>query len=381
MVATSTSNSMLRIWYIMVGIWVLHLFQQFWFLDSDGFVDVFDPTRLIFVISMGEQAKESKLVERFVWSARHRGQWSGYILLLTDAPLDRYEGFSHRFLVTNPEARHFNTTFKDDMTYKRFKTFAIDYVDKDPRLNQVELIYYLDVDNIVGNSLPNMFNDLESKYNIPISSSSHQYQHDKWLRTIPRMWFFANKYTHLSVQGGQFVVDRQFSGPCLKAWRDKIDANVSEPKDQPALHKIRGNGRNQDCQIVTMLPKIHLFFPANSTIHKGTYRTVRTSKTKTESVCLPEKSEACRVVCVSRGASHPFSHTCFFPILQNLFRIQPTAVDQIKSGEVMAYPTLVHIKNSCNVTASIDAKVEEAYVQDIVRNPEFSKKIHVKPDQ
>lgn len=332
MVATSTSNSMLRIWYIVVGVWVLYLFQQFWFyprimdsLGSDESVaDGFDPTRLIFLISMGEQAKESKLVERFVWSARHRGKWSGYIMLLTDAPLDRYEGFSHRFLVMNPEARHFNTTFKDDMPYKRFKTFALDYVDKDTRLNQVELIYYLDADNIVGNSLPNMFHDLESKYNIP-SSTGNPFQHGKWLRTIPRMWFFANKYTHLSVQGGQFVIDRLSSEPCLRAWRTKIDANVSEAKDQPALHKIRGNGRNQECQIVTMLPKNHLFFPANSTIHN--------------------------------------------------------AVDQIKSGEVMTYTTLVHIKNSCNVTASIDAKVEEAYVQDIVRNPEFSKKIHIKPDQ
>ena len=288
---------MLRTWFIVVGIWILYLLQQTWLsspqptMDSvgstitlprngyskywgEGSVSTsgdldFDPKRLIFLISMGEQAKESKMVERFVWSARHRGQWQGYILLLTDAPIDRYAGFSHNFLVMNPEARHIDTRFKDDMPYKRFKTWAIEYTNKDKRLDQVELIYYLDVDNIVGNSLPNMFNDLETKYNIPSSNSGNNNPKTKWLRTIPRMWFFANKYLDKSLQGGQFVLDRTSSGACLKAWRDKIDANVTEAKDQPALHKIRGNGRNQECQIITMLPRSHLFFPANSTIHRG----------------------------------------------------------------------------------------------------------------
>jgi len=266
---------------------------------------------------MGEQAKESKLVERFVWSARHRGKWQGWIVLLTDAPVDRYSGFSHRFIVMNPEPRHFNTTFRDDMPYKRFKTRVIEYIDKDTRLNKIKLIYYLDVDNIVGNSLPHMFQDLESKYNIPGNNR-------QWLRTIPRIWFFANKYKHLSVQGGQFVVDRFSSQPCLSLWRQNIDANVSESKDQPALHRIRGNGRNQKCQIIAMMPENHLFFPDNSTIHK--------------------------------------------------------LVDQIESGTVMTYSTLVHIKNSCNTTALISSQVEETYVQDIVQNSEFSKKIHVRPD-
>ena len=328
------SSATLRIWFVVVGLWIFYISQQAKLsLDIESnLIEInveenalFDATRLIFLISMGEQAKESKLVERFVWSARHRGKWNGYILLLTDAPMERYEGFSNRLLIMNPAPGDLDRRFKDDMPYKRFKTMIIDYIDKDKRLDNVELIYYLDVDNIVGNSLPKMFQDLETKYNIPSSSSNSASNNGKWLRTIPRMWFFANKYTHLSVQGGQFIVDRYSSGPCLQAWRDKIDANVSEPKDQPALHKIRGNGRNQDCQIITMLPKSHLYFPANSTIHRD--------------------------------------------------------AERILAGQTLNYPTLVHIKNSCNTTASIDAKVEELYVQDIVRNEEFSKKIHIKPDQ
>lgn len=318
-------NSLLRVWYLIVAIWILYLFHQFRFssqlmgLPGDYANDSenFDQTRLIFLISMGDQAKKSKLVERFVWSARHRGKWDGWIVLLTDAPIGRYSGFSHRLIVMNPEQRHFNNSFRDDMPYKRFKTRVIEYIDKDTRLNQARLIYYLDVDNIVGNSLPNMFQQLENTYNIPGNN-------DQWLRTIPRMWFFANKYKHLSVQGGQFIVDRYGSQSCLLSWREKIDANVSEAKDQPALHRIRGNGRNQDCQIIAMMPRNLLFFPDNSTIHK--------------------------------------------------------LVDRIQSGEVLAYPTLVHIKNSCNQTASISSQVEELYVGDIVQNSEFSKKIHIHPD-
>ena len=88
----------------------------------------------------------------------------------------------------NPKSHHFNTSFRDDMPYKRFKTFMIDYVDRDIKLNSIKLIYYLDVDNIVGNSLPHMFQDLEATYNIPGR---------QWLKTLPRIWFFANKYKHL----------------------------------------------------------------------------------------------------------------------------------------------------------------------------------------
>eukprot|EP00984_Skeletonema_dohrnii_P013565 scaffold5612_cov108-Skeletonema_dohrnii-CCMP3373.AAC.3 len=48
-------------------------------------------THAIFLISFGEQAADSTLVERCVLSLRRRGQWTGYIVLLTDAPPSRYE--------------------------------------------------------------------------------------------------------------------------------------------------------------------------------------------------------------------------------------------------------------------------------------------------
>lgn len=126
--------------------------------NDDGNVETF--SRVIFIISMGKEASASKMVERFVWSARYRGEWRGYIVLLTDAPKSRYEGLSHHFIVMNPQPNHFNGSFPLDMPYKRFKTHLLEYVGMDPRLNPAKLVYYLDVDNIVGNSLPRMFEGL-----------------------------------------------------------------------------------------------------------------------------------------------------------------------------------------------------------------------------
>ena len=368
--SSTPRNSMVQLWYLVAAIWINFLIMQLWigsnvyeksmilsssssslsssspsswlslfgsdtttvlspssrllFANGDGTDDDddenddFDRKRLIFLLCMGSQARKSKLVERFVWSARNRGRYDGYILLLTDAPPDRYAGLSQRLVVMHPERKDYDTRFKEDMTYKRFKTMVIDYVGKDKRLDPVDLIYYLDVDNMVGNSLSVMFDDLEAKYGITGRHSS------PWLRKTPKLWFFANKYRDKSVQGGQFVVDRRSSGPCLAEWRHRIDANITEPKDQPALHKIRGNGRNPGCQIVVMLPKQHIFFPSNKTI--------------------------------------------------------PGDVDRLRNGETLEYPALVHIKNSCNTTAQIDTVIEERYVLDIVGNAEYSKKIHVKPD-
>lgn len=187
----------------MVMIWILYLLQQISlspqttassigqsgiFLSPIANDFEFDQSRLIFLISMGHEASLSKLVERFLWSARKRGKYEGWILLLTDAPVNRYAGLTRNLIVMNPKSHHFNTSFRDDMPYKRFKTFMIDYVDRDIKLNSIKLIYYLDVDNIVGNSLPHMFQDLEATYNIPGR---------QWLKTLPRIWFFANKYKHL----------------------------------------------------------------------------------------------------------------------------------------------------------------------------------------
>ena len=114
---------------------------------------IHDDQRAIFLISMGRQAAESKIVERFLMSTRRRGSWKGHVVLLTDAPHDRYRHLQHQddhFIVMHPRPEHFNWNTKKDMPYKRFKTYVLDYIDSEPRLDSVRLVYYLDVDIIVG---------------------------------------------------------------------------------------------------------------------------------------------------------------------------------------------------------------------------------------
>ena len=90
----------------------------------------------------------------------------------------------------------------------------------------------------------------------------------------------------------------------------------------------------------------------------------------------------------SQQFSSPFPYTFvshavhIVPILLGFFF--NTGLDRLRratlDGETLTYPTLVHFKNSCNSTARIDAHSEETYVRDIVRQDEYSKKIHVRPD-
>ena len=396
----------------------------------------YDPYRLIFIISMGQEAQQSTMVERFIWSARKNGNWKGWIYLLTDAPVERYqptptptrshqndgitstrrvpenliEGPDPQLIVKNPQPGHLDMTFKEDMPYKRFKTRTIEYVESDDRLSQVQIIYYLDVDNIVGNDLHRFMLELETKYNIPspiphrtsstplrtVLSSSISPNNDRftptmaatttttgnvrsWLRNPPTIWFFENKYKQLSVQGGQFIAVRDSSQPCLDLWRQRIDANPNQPKDQPSLHTIRtdsdsgqffgssGGSRSRNdynCRIVTMKPEKYLYFPSNNTIPNEVKKINEYNTKKVEE----EKKRQQRIWPIRA-------------IGNLLWGTEEGQEGTTKRRRKENYPYLIHIKNSCNTTAQIDTEMEEVYIEDIIQNKALSKKIHVQPDK
>ena len=132
--------------------------------------------RALFLICMGEYAAKSKVVERFVYSARNAGRFSGWIVLLTDAPSSRYEQpmanvnngtETNNLIVIKPRKEDIKTHYKyASMTYKRFKTMILDYVDRESKLKNVELVYYLDADIVFGNDLRKAFRGLETTYGI-----------------------------------------------------------------------------------------------------------------------------------------------------------------------------------------------------------------------
>lgn len=64
--------------------------NNFRFLRSEG--DDVDSKRAIALISFGEAAAKSTLAERAVLSIRRRGEFDGKVVLITDAPKERYDG-------------------------------------------------------------------------------------------------------------------------------------------------------------------------------------------------------------------------------------------------------------------------------------------------
>lgn len=254
--------------------------------------------RAIFVISMGGAASRTHLVERFIYSARTKGQYDGWIVLLTDAAPSRYQKLKdwnynsnntsnnrttspgdERFIIIKPRAEHYNSKFKrKDMTIKRFKTYVIDYIDMLSRdddsknannittssdivsvkadknmckdFQMVKLIYYLDVDIVFAGPLSTVFDGLEHKYGIG--------QSEKQLAPMPNnrpssklrnsispaaplplsksmIYMFEGNFANYPIQGGQMILDRAKSGGCLTKWRTLIDKSPRVKKDQVPL--------------------------------------------------------------------------------------------------------------------------------------------------
>jgi hypothetical protein len=306
-----------------------------------------DNSRAIFFISMGKQAQQSKIVERFVWSVRNRGLWRGWLVLITDAPQTRYANLTHHFIAMNPQRQHFNSSFAEDMPYKRFKTFLFDYVDMDSRLDSVSLVYYLDVDIVVLQSLIPMMYELEHRHGIESRETSRQpragrQQFSTEGANPPRVWFFEGNYKKTPVQGGQMILERYSSKPCLEKWRHLIDQHPEQPKDQPYLLQMLEDP-SPDCEIRIMPKDNFLHFPSNKSI---------------------------------------------FQWVKHKYGPPPSWFQTVLFGTPdFTVPTMIHIKNSGKV-GNVSEDVEALYLQGLLQLPEgqqdileIGKKMHFKPDR
>ena len=67
------------------------------------------------MISFGESAAESTLLERAILSIRRRGAFDGHVVVITDAPEERYEGvFDDNVIVLSSK--------EDDLKFGHFKS-------------------------------------------------------------------------------------------------------------------------------------------------------------------------------------------------------------------------------------------------------------------
>jgi len=234
----------------------------------------FDESHAIFLISFGEEAAQSTLVERCVLSLRRRGSWAGYIIVLTDAPHARYQNeWDDNVIVMHPLDQHLNAADGTPMKFtrdntslksKRFKTFIIDYVGMDERLDEVELIYYLDIDIMAGDAMHNLFNEIEERYGVSPEMRSGG---------MSKMYFFTPLSKEWPLQGGTFIVERRSARHCLELWREEIDGMVrlGRGRDQDALrtvfNRIR-SGEESKCELVRMDNENLITFPTPRTFNK-----------------------------------------------------------------------------------------------------------------
>lgn len=266
--------------------------------------DETDRKRAIVIISTGETASNTTMVERFVYSARNIGNFDGWIILITDADADRYHNLSvagipkskrsgasmvrtrlgdknefNKFLVFHTQEERFASISKFDkfkaentMSSKIFKTYILQYANKDERLNDVELFYYLDVDIVFGNPVRPLFTELEQRYkignlykrnNLEITENVTAANTTEESKEAKIYFFKGNRGQ--KIQGGQFVLDRTRSQPCLDRWRQLMleQRNVTYLKDQTQLTMMldeqRERKKNQtatkssiDCKIKLM---------------------------------------------------------------------------------------------------------------------------------
>jgi hypothetical protein len=227
----------------------------------------FDKTHAIFLISFGEEAASSTLVERCILSLRRRGQYFGYVVVLTDAPLQRYLNvWDENVMVMRPQGKHLTNEdgtpiyySKDNMSLKpkRFKTFILDYIAMDERLDSVELVYYLDIDILAGDTLDGLFHGLEEKYQVVGRRPNDD---------VSKLYFFTPISQEWPLQGGTFIVERGTSQYCLDLWRAEIDmmTKTGRGRDQDALRNIYQrieSGEETKCELVRMENENYISFP------------------------------------------------------------------------------------------------------------------------
>jgi hypothetical protein len=313
--------------------------------------------RAIVLVSMG--GSEMNMVERFVWSLRNIGKYTGWIVLITDAKKNRYANLEvagiptlltlppknttfndhHKFLVFRPAEKRFAsiTHFKKfsrtkAMNSKIFKTYILEYAQEDERLDSVDLFYYLDVDIVFGNTMQPFFDGLESTYRIGRRDPDDETERTAKDRSA-KIYFFEGNGSK-EIQGGQIVVDRTQSQPCLERWRALMQKNRSEPylKDQTTLTQMLDEQRKRLLNA-----------------------TVSAKPTKLASEC--------EIVLMEKKPEW-----IAFPELETI-KNRTSQIKQQEDGIATnrpEYPSLVHFRNSAHVMKDVEEKELQIYLRDVL---------------
>jgi len=140
------------------------------------------------------------------------------------------------------------------MTVKRFKTYIIDYVDMVPELDDVEWIFYLDIDVLFGAPFMDLIQKLGEENDIRGDDDM-----------VSKFYFFKNPRAYQYVaQGGFIIAHRKMAKECLDLWRREIDSHLEEEHDQVSLNLISRSieeGKERSCRLMIMDQGDHISYP------------------------------------------------------------------------------------------------------------------------
>jgi hypothetical protein len=221
---------------------------------------------IIAMISMFNSTK-TLVVERCIRSIRKSGNFTGYILLLTD----RSEHYNYTLSwdpKTLPMAARDEDLLPKGLTIvhrpmmipKRFKTFLMNYLEMDPRLaTTTQYILYMDIDNVIASPLQPFFDDYYSLL-------MRQYSYGNLTDTS---FFFAYQDSGEQTTGfwhsGLAMHHRTYSVGCLHAWRYEMDT-LRHGWDQPLLMRVLENMDRYKCVVYELPTNGHFSLASRESI-------------------------------------------------------------------------------------------------------------------
>ena len=201
-------------------------------------------------------ATQTRLVERCVRSVRSRGNWTSWIVILTDqlGRYDELQAMDDRVIVLLP--RHDDMEDIPDskfklvkMKYKRFKMLLPSYFDMDSRLSPAQRILYLDIDNVVCQPiLPWMDKEWKKSESLRMELWN---QHNQKNQTSYIQMFEESRAARVA-HSGVILMHRQESRGCLDHWKMRLDQWPRRyTRDQAILREMMKAGYEiTNCQIL-----------------------------------------------------------------------------------------------------------------------------------
>ena len=211
------------------------------------------------MIALGN-ATQGTHVHRLIRSARTRGKWTGRIAILTDNT-ERFRDVTTKdplvfWLRPRREdwenAPSFNNT---KMNMKRFKTFLLDYISKDPRMQDVEFVLYTDIDIVIAKPLVPW---LRQKWD------KGRENRKQYFPSLSSLYMFSEgKRKGKVAHSGIILLHKDMSQFCLRQWRTLMDEyRDTVARDQSLVRMILRSPTKMNCKIRTWtLNREDLLFP------------------------------------------------------------------------------------------------------------------------